>query len=183
MIKIIKGRFKGKNLLDVTGIRATEGRVREAVFNILYSQNVPERMICADLCCGTGSMTFEALSRGAKKVILMDNNAEIIEKMEQNIQNLGISENEITLINGDARQNLNENLLGEAEVLFVDPPYDVKILQPILENLDKFLQNKSNKLIFVETNKKNAIDDLKFNNLKLIDKKIYGNILLYLFQT
>lgn len=183
MIKIISGKYKGKNLLDIPEIRPTTGRLREALFNIIYSNFGTQDFVFADLCCGTGSIGFEALSRGAQKVIFIDNERKIVNTMERNAENLQIDDEKLECLQIDlSRKDLFPiQLLKNVDIIFLDPPYGIDLLTKILRNIDNKELLQHNKLIFVETDIYNKIDN-EFENLKLLQQKKYGRNLLYVFE-
>lgn len=184
MLKIIGGKFKGKNLLDIfDDIRPTTSRLREAVFNIIYSNFGEREFVFADLCCGTGSMGFEALSRGAKKTIAIDNDRKILYKMEKNAENLQIDEGQFECLQCDLsrRDMFPFSILKEVDIVFLDPPYNINLLISILKNLQKVKFSKDDVMIFVETDKFNSIKE-EFENLKFLQKKKYCKTLLYVFE-
>ena len=96
-MRIIGGKNRGRKLLEPRGfrIRPTADRVREAIFNILssYFQNGIRDKMVADLFSGTGALAIEALSRGAKSAVLVDNQAGAINLIKKNIQTCGEENN------------------------------------------------------------------------------------------
>lgn len=184
MIKIISGKCRGKNLLTISEkMRPTTSRLREAVFNIIYSNFDSQELVFVDLCCGTGSMGFEALSRGAEKAIFIDNDRKVVNTMERNAENLQINEGQFECIQCDlSRRHLFPfDILSEADIVFLDPPYDINLLNAMLRNLGKVKFINDNVMIFAETDKFNQIEE-KFENLKLLQQKNYGKTLLYVFE-
>lgn len=120
-MRIIAGKYKGRTLLEFKGydIRPTSDRARESLFDILQLK-VPG---CAflDLFCGTGAVGIEALSRGAKKVVLNDVSRESVKIAKQNVAKLNNPEG-ITVTNFDAETFVKSG--GEEyDVIFLDPPY------------------------------------------------------------
>ena len=85
-MRIIAGKFKGKVLssFDINSTRPTSDMVREALFNILYS--VQDKSFL-DLFSGTGAVALEAISRGAKKAVLVDCNKTAINLITKNVKN------------------------------------------------------------------------------------------------
>ena len=138
-VRIIGGKNRGRKLLEPRGfrIRPTADRVREAIFNILssYFQNgIHDRMV-ADLFSGTGALAIEALSRGAKSAVLVDNQTEAINIIKKNIQTCG-EENNTFLLKRDATYlgSLPNNFVG-ANIVFLDPPYGRNLVPSALRSL------------------------------------------------
>jgi len=114
---IIGGKYKGKKLKFPKDkqCRPTQQRVREAVFNILQDKVVGAGFL--DLCCGTGAMGLEALSRGAKSVTLVDKNITFSKKNFQEI------EDRYDIVKADIRQFLKKQK-ESYNIVFFDPPWD-----------------------------------------------------------
>jgi len=140
-MRLISGKFRGRKLVDcekLKTLRPTTDKNREAFFNILQSAkfliDLDFSLIdCSflDLCCGSGAVGLEALSRGAKKVFFVENNYQHLEILRKNIELLKV-ENQIKIL---AENVKNLNFLNENfDLIFLDPPYDENY-QEIIENL------------------------------------------------
>ena len=88
-IRIIGGKWRGRklNVIDVPGLRPSQDRTRETLFNWLQGKIVGAR--CLDLFSGTGALAFEALSRGASEVIMVESNPKIVETLKQTAEIFG----------------------------------------------------------------------------------------------
>jgi len=116
---------------DVEGLRPTPDRVRQTVFNWL-GQDLTGKA-CLDLFAGTGAFGFEALSRNAKSVVMVENSALAFKSLQQNQASLKAQNCQI--LNIDALQFLATNT-QQFDVIFCDPPYQkgwLGKLQPLLE--------------------------------------------------
>ena len=175
-MRIISGRFKGRKLADsseLKELRPITDRNREAIFNILNSAkfiktigfNITNCNVL-DLCCGTGSFGFEALSRGAKWVLFVDNNYRHLEKTKQNAKILSLEKDEAEFLLCDAK---NFSLDKKFDLIYIDPPYSVKIEDFIDNIFAKQIFHKQT-LIIVES-AKHEINNDKF---QILEKKIYG---------
>src|SRR5450432_3061700 len=92
-MRVVGGRLKGRNLASPSSrdIRPTADRLRESVFNILihaYDDPIQDARVL-DLFAGTGALGIEAISRGAKFALLVDNGAEARALMRNNVEALG----------------------------------------------------------------------------------------------
>jgi 16S rRNA (guanine966-N2)-methyltransferase len=120
---------------DAEGLRPTPERVRQTVFNWL-GQDLTSKT-CLDLFAGTGVFGFEALSRNAKSVTLVEFSRLAYQALEQNKMQLK-AEN-IQILNSDAMQFLSHNT-QKFDVIFLDPPYQKGWLDQLLPILEKHLQ-------------------------------------------
>ena len=125
-VRIIGGQWKRTPLpvLAAEGLRPTPDRVRETVFNWLAHlldgdwQNAD----CLDLFAGTGALGFEAASRGARRVVLVEASSAAVAQMEANRQKLNAAN--ISILRGDAHATA-QRMRGAQRfhVIFLDPPY------------------------------------------------------------
>jgi len=124
-MRIIGGRLKGRVLKAPASdaIRPTSDRLRESIFNIL-AHNHPEHLAgtVVDLFAGTGAMGIEALSRGARKALFVDDGSEARALIRANIDALGLG-GQTRVFRRDARK-LGLAPAGERyDLAFLDPPY------------------------------------------------------------
>ena len=119
---------------DVEGLRPTPDRVRQTVFNWL-GQDLTGK-ICLDLFAGTGVLGFEALSRNAKDVTMVENSSLAFKALKQN-QDALKAEN-CQILNIDALQFLVSNT-QKFDVIFCDPPYQKDWLTKLLPLLHAHL--------------------------------------------
>src|SRR3989344_9039791 len=122
-LRIIAGKFKGHRLKTPGGLvpRPTQGVVREAIFNICQDRVHNARFL--DLFAGSGAMGFEALSRGALHVTLIENHRSAIACIKQNITSLHAA-SQVTLLATSARIAL-EKVGSIFDLVYIDPPYDL----------------------------------------------------------
>ena len=178
-MRIITGKFRGRNLFksdNLKSLRPTTDKNREALFNILsfgkFAKGLDFKLIDSkilDLCCGTGSIGFEALSRGAKFITFIDNNREHLDLVKKNAELLKV-ESDSEIICADARNLLaNKN---EFDLIFLDPPYSEDSL-PIIKNLleKNFIHEKT--LLVVEM--KSGKEPKSFSPLTLLESRKYGS--------
>jgi 16S rRNA (guanine(966)-N(2))-methyltransferase RsmD len=117
------GAVNRKQLRAVPGqqVRPTSGLVRQALFNVL--RGLIEDAIFVDLFAGTGSVGLEALSHGARQVYFVDSAPQALQVLCANIAHCAMQE-QTTIINGRLPHALkNLRIPGQADVLFLDPPY------------------------------------------------------------
>ncbi|MBQ7164629.1 MAG: 16S rRNA (guanine(966)-N(2))-methyltransferase RsmD, partial [Clostridia bacterium] len=133
-MRVIGGKHRGAVLYEFKGqaIRPTSDRAKEAVFNILQFSVKGSK--CLDLCCGTGSLGIEALSRGAAEVTFADNARESVELTKKNLAKTG---ERAEVILSDALVFLGR-CRKKFDIVFIDPPYaddvSVKAVELIVKN-------------------------------------------------
>ncbi|MBI1285144.1 MAG: 16S rRNA (guanine(966)-N(2))-methyltransferase RsmD [Thiobacillus sp.] len=137
-VRIIGGQFR-RRLLDFpdeTGLRPTPDRVRETVFNWL-GQDLPD-WSCLDLFAGSGALGFEAASRGAGRVVMIERDSAAVSALEKNRSLLGADAVEI--VRADAVSWLASQA-GTFDLVFVDPPFDSGLSGPVLGELGTHLKS------------------------------------------
>ena len=134
-IRIIGGDWRGRKLpvLNADGLRPTSDRVRETLFNWLQFE-VPGA-VCLDVFAGSGALGFEALSRGAKQVTLLELNSANAKQLKQNLVTLKTEKAEV--VQTDSLQWLAKNNATQFDVVFVDPPFNQGLMQPTVDLLFK----------------------------------------------
>jgi len=131
-VRIIGGHWRGRRLPvpDQAGLRPTPDRVRETLFNWL-APYLPGA-VCLDLFAGTGVLGLEALSRGAQRAVLVEQNADAMRSLHQAVALLGASDAQVA--QGDALAWLRDSA-DAFDIVFLDPPYASDLLVPALELL------------------------------------------------
>ena len=119
-MRIIAGSLKGRRLEapDWPGLRPTSDRLRETLFNILAPRIDGARLL--DGYAGTGAVGIEALSRGAAHVTFVDHDARAVRLIESNLRRCGVSERYAIIRAGFTAAAASA---GEADLVFLDPPY------------------------------------------------------------
>jgi len=131
-VRIIGGQYR-RRLLDFpggTGLRPTPDRVRETLFNWL-GQDLPG-WSCLDLFAGSGALGFEAASRGAGRVIMLERDARVAGALEKNRTVLGAATVEILRVDALAWLANNRETF---DLVFVDPPFDSGLAATVLAEL------------------------------------------------
>jgi 16S rRNA (guanine(966)-N(2))-methyltransferase RsmD len=180
-LRIIAGAFKGHLLKTPKGpsTRPTQGMLREAVFNICQNQIQGARFL--DLFAGSGAMGFEALSRGASHVTLVENHRQAILCIQENIAALGVA-SRTTLLPLAAAAALKK-LSSPFNLIYIDPPYDSPVQDLLIEILDRNLASPD-AILFVEEryqpHKKPT--PLESPRLVLKDSRRFGSAFLHQYQ-
>jgi 16S rRNA (guanine(966)-N(2))-methyltransferase RsmD len=127
-MRIISGRFKGRILKSPkgAGLRPTSQRVKEALFNILGERICGASFL--ELFAGSGSIGIEALSRGAKRVVFVENNRLCIKAIQENLALLGVASNCVTILPLTVQKALTHLAAkgDKFDLVFLDPPYNQK---------------------------------------------------------
>jgi 16S rRNA (guanine(966)-N(2))-methyltransferase RsmD len=129
-VRIIGGLWKRSKLkvADKPGLRPTPDRVRETVFNWLGQDLTDWR--CLDAFAGTGALGFEAASRGAKDVTLVEQDSALIAQLKKAQTQLGATAVQIT--RGDGVVAIKQAAPASLDVIFLDPPFDAPLYEPAL---------------------------------------------------
>ncbi len=128
MLKVLGGQFKSRKLKtprDSDTTRPWTGRARESVFNQLRGHLNEGNIL--DLFAGVGTMGLEAISRGAKNVVLVEQDKKIHSILEHNIETLGCQDS-ATAIQADALSSIPLlRATRPVDVVFIDPPYAMMV--------------------------------------------------------
>jgi 16S rRNA (guanine966-N2)-methyltransferase len=138
-MRVIAGRWRGRRLKSPRpgGVRPTTDRVKEALFNILGPRVSGSLVI--DLCCGAGGLGVEALSRGAVRVLFVDESAESLASARANLDLCGAEAEEYQLVRAEAQSWLagwTPPVGGEPWIVLADPPYRTALAEAIMGRLD-----------------------------------------------
>ena len=129
-VRIIGGTWKRSKLpvADRPGLRPTPDRVRETLFNWLGQALAGWR--CADVFAGSGALGFEAASRGAAEVTLVERDAALLASLAD--VKLRLKAEAVRIERGDGVQWLGRAGAGSLDCVFLDPPFDSPLLGPAL---------------------------------------------------
>ncbi len=127
MLKVFAGIYKGRRLKTVSGpsVRPTTAKLKLSFFDILQDQI--RDTIFLDGFGGSGNVGIEALSRGASYVVFIDELAESIKLLKENLEHIGVPRDHYRIIQGDFNRSVitlsKEKYLFD--IIFLDPPYDL----------------------------------------------------------
>lgn len=119
-MRITTGKFKNRKLFMPMGIRPTQNKVRKAVFDILASV---AGLSFLELFAGSGAVGFEALSRGAAFLILIEDNPECLGVIKKNIELLGAQDCILYPKEAEAAIKAFRGQAKRFDIIFLDPPY------------------------------------------------------------
>jgi 16S rRNA (guanine966-N2)-methyltransferase len=147
-VRIIGGRYKGRTIEvpDVEGLRPTSDRIRETLFNWL--QPLITGADCLDLFAGSGVLSIEALSRGARSALAVERRRQCVDAVTKACAKLGVKGLEVRL---EPAEKLLEHPCGAVyDVVFVDPPYELGMQGRICRMLEEFGWLSADAVVYVE---------------------------------
>ena len=178
-MRVISGKARGVNLKTPTGMatRPTADRVKEAVFSIIKF-DLPGASVL-DLFGGTGQLGIEALSRGAKDAVFVDERDDACKLIKENLRRTKL-EQQGQVIRSDYNAFL-KSTSRKFDIIFLDPPYAEVFLENSLNLITQIDILQSGGIIVTERPVENELllDFTGYNRSK--DYK-YGNTLITLFR-
>ena len=159
-LRIIGGNWRGRKVSFTNNkeIRPTPDRVRETLFNWLTGYLADAR--CLELYAGSGILSLEALSRGAREVILIEKMPTTVSQLKLEFKKLGVPSHQYQLLNTTASDWLESNHSETFDLIFLDPPFDGDELASSLYKIRSTNLLDSGGLIYIESANAISIDDL-----------------------
>ncbi|MGH2270489.1 16S rRNA (guanine(966)-N(2))-methyltransferase RsmD [Anaerohalosphaeraceae bacterium U12dextr] len=187
-MRIIAGTKRGMKLFSPEGMdtRPITDRVKESVFNILYSKGYLEGRIVADLFCGTGSMGLEALSRGAAWATFVDKDHRVVDILKRNIQKadfVGQSKAVCANIFRVGAPPTPEH--GFYDLVFVDPPYKMSENCQLQTQVGKLMsllvsQVRDSGMVILRTHEY-AVVEPEYGQLVRVDHRNWGTMTVHFY--
>lgn len=168
-MRVISGKYKGKNLLgfDIDGTRPTMDRVKESMFASI--QNYVKDSVVLDLFAGSGSLGIEALSMGSRECIFVDHNKIVYDILSKNTKDIEGSR----IIKSDYKDALiklrDEN--KKIDLIILDPPYALNLINDCLEKIYEYKLLSDNGIIVCEYETEKVDTEL----FELIKEKKYSS--------
>jgi 16S rRNA (guanine966-N2)-methyltransferase len=177
-LTIIGGQWRSRKIdvLDADGLRPTPNRVRETLFNWLQADIFNAQ--CLDLFAGSGALSFEAASRGAKNVVQIENNVSACQILKSNAERLNATQ--IQIIQSDALSYLQKSPKNPFDVVFIDPPFGLDFVAQSCEYLEKNHWLSPYAKIYIET-ETNLTLELP-ENWQLLKSKTAGEVAYRLYS-
>jgi 16S rRNA (guanine966-N2)-methyltransferase len=172
-VRIIGGGWRGRrvNFPDLPGLRPTPDRVRETLFNWLQHAIAGAR--CLDLFAGSGALGLEALSRGAKQLVFVEQAVAASRSLQEQLIRLGAEGRGQVMEMGAARY-----LRSAAEpfdIVFLDPPFGRGALAEYVPLLDEDRWLKLGALVYLENEKAEGVPGLPAH-WELLKSKSAGEV-------
>lgn len=191
MLQIFSGLYKNKRLPTRPDLRykPVTSKLRSAVFSILSSGEFAlhpayQNAIVLDLFCGTGIYAFEALSRGAQSITLIDIDGAALKRIEEFALFLGASNN-VTCIKADIKAlpkvgRKISKVYSQYDLVFIDPPYHNSLIPPTVSTLLNWDWLKPHAVLVLEMSKSEEYEIPP--DFRLITKRIYGKSMLIIMR-
>ncbi len=177
-MRIISGLFKGKKILEPKDYktRPLKDLTKESIFNIINHSNKfnldLQNSRILDLFSGVGSFGIECLSRGAEKVVFVENYIGVLPILKKNLSNLRLNKNYQIIEKNIYNDNTLSELNYKFEIIFFDPPYkDKNFIEILIKIKNENLLHK-NGIIIIHRHKNEK--DIFPPNFRVIDEKKYG---------
>lgn len=148
-MRVIAGTARSLRLKTPAGMdtRPTTDRIKETLFNML--QPYLPGAVFVDLYSGSGGIGIEALSRGARHAYFVDNNRNAVSCITENLRFTGFTDR-ATVFRQDALSALSGIHEKEADVIFMDPPYQDESGRQVIQALRGFPYVTGNTLVVIE---------------------------------
>lgn len=156
IMRVITGTARGRKLKTPENydIRPTTDNVKEALFNIIQFDVEGRRVL--DLFAGTGQLGIEALSRGAKSCVFIDESRDAVKIVKENLKSCGLNG---TVFQMNALDYLRR---GERfDLIFVDPPYDAGLYEPVLKSLNLVDNLSDGGIIICEARREESLPEME----------------------
>lgn len=186
-MRIIAGAYGGRLLKTVEGpgYRPAMSRVRESLFSMLSSRGVVwagSRVL--DLFAGSGSLAFEALSRGADDAWFVELNAKAAACIEKNATSLGIEPQRWRVLAEDITKVLGRRAAAPFDVVFIDPPYGEGRLAPTIRLMMRSRWLAPEGVVVAEVEAGLAFDaETVHDGLEVIADRTYGQTRIVIWTT
>lgn len=178
-MRIITGKYKGNLVPFQAGhIRPTTDRVKETLFNILMHQIDDARVL--DLFAGTGSLGIEALSRGAKEVVFVEQHKKSVEIIRKNLQKFNVTE-PTQVIQKDVLSFLKTYGGEPFDIIFCDPPFTQEMADDVMKTMSNSKVFHENTLITIESGRREKIGE-DYSTLIRYDYREFGDKFLSFFR-
>ncbi|MBF0533084.1 MAG: 16S rRNA (guanine(966)-N(2))-methyltransferase RsmD [Candidatus Omnitrophica bacterium] len=186
MIKIIAGQYKGKNFRTHPDIRPTQNIVRKSLFDTLGQDWAG--VVFLDVFAGSGMIGLEALSRGAKKVVFVEKNAEVYAILRGNLEGLNAQPAAdghwpYEALQADAFVALKTFFREKKQfdVVFLDPPYGLGLAKKALKTIETHDILHANSLLVIEHENAEILPE-RHGRFTLFRRKRFGSSVLSYYQ-
>lgn len=185
-MRIIAGEYKGRSLKTTTGpgLRPAMSKVREALFSMLEARGlIWESTRVLDLFAGTGSLGFEALSRGAQQVTFVEMASYAARTIAANASMLGVDSHRYSVSQQDVAQFLVKGKPSPYTLIFIDPPYKLNSLNRTIHQLIKYSWLTETTIINAEVEARLKIQPENIHeDIELTDDRAYGQTRVLLWK-
>ena len=157
-MRVITGTARGRRLNELKGkeTHPTTDRVKEGIFNIIQFDIEGRRVL--DLFGGTGQLGIECLSRGAAHATFVDARTDAVKLIRENLAVTALA-NRATVLTADYATVLS-GAVEKYDLVFLDPPYETKLLERSLELISQFDILREHGIIICESPQEKSLPDL-----------------------
>ncbi len=175
-VRIIGGMFRGKKLQfpQSEHLRPTPDRVRETLFNWLMPSI--RHAVCLDAFAGSGALGFEAISRGAEKVILIEQAPEVFDYLKKSAASFATGNIEVYK---NSALDYMKKTTQRFDIVFLDPPFAADYLEGCLQFLSKSPVLNPSGIVYIESPTELQLDPNVWTELRL---KKAGQVVYGLYQ-
>ena len=180
-LRVIGGELKGRRLNQVGGnsTRPIISRVKEALFNIIGADIKKSAFL--DLFGGTGGVGIEAISRGAERVVFVENDSRTLSTLRANIAQMNVQER-CEVLPVDALSLLSRKNVYSFDYIFIAPPQYLGMWSRALGRLDKYTHWLNPGGWIIAQIDPNEYTEMELDSLTLFDKRKYGNTALCFYE-
>ncbi|MFK7902394.1 MAG: 16S rRNA (guanine(966)-N(2))-methyltransferase RsmD [Nitratireductor sp.] len=180
-MRIVGGEFRGRRLATPQSnkIRPTTDRTRESLFNILNHKVAFEDARVLDLFAGTGALGLEAVSRGAKYVLFIEESAEGRGLLRSNVETFGL-QGKSKIWRRDATKLGPSGNMGQFDIIFMDPPYGKSLAEGALAQLIEGDWLSKDATIIVEESAGNLPQNP--TGYRIVDERAFGETSIGIFE-
>lgn len=177
-MRIIRGRLKGKTITPDKYFKArpTTGFAKENIFNVIENHIDLENIRALDLFSGTGSISYELASRGAAEVIAVENDYRHYLFIKYTAESLGLPE--IKAVKQDVFKALRKIKGEKFELIFADPPYQLKNIDRLPQLLEENALLHPDTLVVIEHPKTVSFENTPFFK----ERRAYGSVNFSIFR-
>jgi 16S rRNA (guanine966-N2)-methyltransferase len=181
-VRIVGGHLSGRSLRAPRGqtTRPTSDKVRQAIFNILFSRDAPMVKVL-DLYAGSGALGLEAISRGAGHVDFVESDRHAADAIVENAKALGVDA-QIRVFR-DKVAGFKKRLCAserDYDLVFIDPPYADRGAQQLALDLASEVLAEGGLVVLEQESMDQPFDELP--HLQLVDRRVYGQTAIALYQ-
>ena len=180
-LRIVAGLWRSRllDIADAEGLRPTSERIRETLFNWLAPTIHGAR--CLDLFAGTGALGLEALSRGAREAVFVEQSPVAARQLETNIGIVG-AQAAANVVQGDGLRYLGSAPAGSFNIVFLDPPFAADLLDETCRLLAENRLLAAGGLVYLEMERTQDAPSLP-DGWQVLKNKTAGNVRYMLVQT
>ena len=185
-MKIIGGKYKGRNFYMPAGISPTQNITRKALFDIMGQDMTGLEFL--ELFAGSGAIGIEALSREARNVVFVEHDPKCVKVIEENLQllkgpNVLETRLPIEVIEGDAFAQMKMFARGQKifDIVFLDPPYGRELAKKALKTLGAYVIVAANSTVIVQHAEDEVLPETE-GTLTRFNERQYGRTLLSFYK-